>query len=98
VIFKPQANATLSKLNQFATMEPGWHYGCGVAPSKARIARARSFLTWYHCHGLTETDAFCSADGDVMVTAYDNSRYLEIDINAESTAAFRARISYNPTR
>ncbi len=46
------ADVTEQKLDGFARLSPGWHYGGGVAVRPDRIARAKTFLSWYRLLGV----------------------------------------------
>lgn len=79
---------TEGKLESFRSLQPGWNFGSGVAPSDMSLNQARQALRMYMRAGLHETDAFCGPEGEIMVTAYVNGHYIEIDIVMEESVNF----------
>lgn len=70
---------TATKILRFLDLPVGWHYGTGVPPSilavrdGLRINRAAAMA------GL-DTNAFLGSDGEVRVTVYHLSTYLQFTI------------------
>jgi hypothetical protein len=87
--------ATERKLAAFGMLEVGWHYGSGVPVSPLSLERARRTLDLYSHFGITETDAFCGSEGEVMVTAYLGGHYIECDFVSGTEINFRHENSYN---
>ena len=82
-------HSTHQKLEAFARLQDGWHYGMGNPPTASTLKYAKAILGMYEAVGLQETDAFCSQDGEVMVTAYFENGYLECDINPDGSCWFQ---------
>ena len=71
---------TLSKIKSFAKLPVGWHYGQGVPPSDITIARATILVIDAFLIGTIETNAFSGVDGEIQVTMYHDTSYLEFTI------------------
>jgi hypothetical protein len=74
----PMNRSTESKIRSFSTLQNGWHYGEGKAPSREMIDVAigwNGVLNWL---SFSNTDAFPGIDGEIMVTAYSGPHYIEI--------------------
>jgi hypothetical protein len=76
---------TEEKIRSFSALPAGWHFGSGHAPSQEMVATA---IQW-HRHlirlGFTVTDAFPGTNGEIMITAYEGARYIEILLETIST-------------
>jgi len=79
---------TEEKLQDFRSLEAGWNFGSGVAPSDVSICQAEQSLRMYMRAGIRDTDAFCGPEGEVMVTAYVNGHYIESDFINEEVVKF----------
>lgn len=80
--------ATESKLDSFAALPNGWHYGAGVTPSEATIQNAHEWHRRFAQSGFLTTDAFPGAGGEIMVTAYRDEHFLEIVVETDNTVSF----------
>ncbi len=70
---------TERKINSFANMPLGWHYGRG-GPAQTRVIDAALRLNAIACKADLETDAFLGPDSEVRVTVYHGAHYLEFTI------------------
>jgi hypothetical protein len=86
--------STREKIAGFARLPDGWHYGSGSAPSDKVIQVARDLHDVLVSFGATVTDAFPGAEGEIIVTAYEGDRYVEVIVEADLTASI---IYENPT-
>lgn len=82
-LVRPSMTRTQRKISEFADLEQGWHYGRGGAISAPVIRRALALYDTLLLEGLTRTDAFAGADGEILVTAYRGDHYLGITIEPD---------------
>lgn len=75
---------TLTKIRNFKKLPHGWRYGKGVAPSEETIKLATSLLVQTLANGLTRTDAFAGADGEIQLTVYSHKSYLEFTVEPDA--------------
>jgi hypothetical protein len=78
------ADNTLDKINSFAFLPEGWHFGEGKAPSKEQI---NSAIKWYkrlRDRPFRKTNAFAGANGEIQLTAYHDQHYVELIIEIGS--------------
>jgi len=82
-LYYPRATRTELKLRSFSELPQGWHYGRGgpiasdVLELTARIYNDLLIL------GLSRTDVFPDPAGGVLLTAYQGSHYVGIDVGAD---------------
>ena len=68
---------TAQKIDSFRHFPKGWHYGEGE-PALEIAARIAEHILWEFAKGgASDTEAFPGTSGEVMVTAYIGSHYLE---------------------
>lgn len=79
---------TERKLEQFANLAEGWHYGEGRAIDAASLERALSFNQEAIRTITPETDAFPGLNGEVVFTAYPTDHYLEFTFEPDGTVIF----------
>lgn len=88
MIFVPShAPRTAQKIARFGELPLGWHYGRGGPIGAEVIARAKEIYTWLIDYGLTRTDAFAGADGEIQVTAYRFEHFVGVTIETDGTYA-----------
>jgi hypothetical protein len=87
-VILPAPNNTEEKIRSFSALAVGWHYGTGLAPSQEMIATAIQWHRYLISLGFTVTDAFPGRNGEIMVTAYQGSHYIEILLESISTVSF----------
>ncbi|MCC0000118.1 MAG: hypothetical protein H6870_14295 [Methylobacteriaceae bacterium] len=76
---------TFGKILSFAKLKHGWHYGVG-GPLKSSVISAALGAHWrLLLNGFDDTNAFPGANGELMVTAYHASQYLEIVVEHDCT-------------
>lgn len=68
------------KLERFSTLQQGWHYGAGEPISEGVIASAKDVYEQLLLHGLTRTDVFAGANGEVQLTAYRGEHLIAVTI------------------
>ena len=68
----PTINQTIRKINSFAGLPIGWHYGDGEPPSTQIIEDAENFVRLANLFGLSEANAFPGVDGQIELTFYVN--------------------------
>lgn len=76
---------TISKIESFARLDNGWHYGRGIAADRSTIDRAISVFNQYIQIGFLRTDAFPGVDGEIMVTGYKDIFYVECTVAADGS-------------
>jgi hypothetical protein len=78
---------TAKKITGFEQLQPGWHYGGATPPTQHSIDLALSLnvAIWYA--GFRRTNAFPGVDGEVRVTGYHGTIYLEctVELNGHIT-------------
>ena len=72
---------TLKKVQAFLRLQPGWHYGRGMAFTPELIREALQFHVYTTSLGFYETDAFPGLDGSIMLTVYEGPDYIEFTLN-----------------
>jgi hypothetical protein len=76
----PTIAETIRKINEFAELPNGWHFGEGVPPSQDARRRAISFVSAANALGIKRANAFPGASGQVQVTFYHDDRMLELTL------------------
>jgi hypothetical protein len=74
---------TQAKIAGFRELQVGWHYGEGGPINDAAIARADEVLSFLTLIGLTHTDAFAGAGGEILLTVYHGDHCLEVMIEPD---------------
>ena len=77
-----------SKIIAFRGLPRGWNYGQGVPPSEETINIARALNTDLQRSGFQKTNAFPGIDGEIQITAYHESFYLEFTISVDGKITF----------
>lgn len=72
---------TVRKLRSFEQLPVGWHYGSGGPASRTVIDAAVSLYEQMVSLGLTRTDAFPGAEGEIQVTAYHRQHFVAVTID-----------------
>jgi hypothetical protein len=80
-------NGTTNKIRSFADLPNGWHFGAGRPPSAAMISKALGWHDKLRRVGFADTDAFPGANGEIMVTGYEGSHYVEILLETDATVS-----------
>lgn len=76
---------TERKLRSFASLPNGWHYGKGRAISGDAIACAEKVYRALVIIGLSRTDAFPGADGEVQIAAYHGEHTVTVEVGSDLT-------------
>lgn len=92
----PPIDATLTKINDFALLEEGWHFGDGEKFDRKTILRARDALQIFKSNFFFETDAFPGFKNDLRITAYRENIYIEFTINDLNDFDFTVEINKQP--
>lgn len=88
----PRKSKTERKLGRFKRLPKGWNYGCGLSIRKDVHDCAVDLLSLINQLGLSKTDAFPGSDGDVCITAYRFSHYVEVTIEVNMTISISHEI------
>lgn len=72
---------TLDKIQSFACLPYGWHYGSGEPLSPQTIGYAIAWLRALVEINLVDNDAFPGVDGDVLITVYLDGGNMDFTIN-----------------
>lgn len=75
------------KLEEFASLPTGWHFGEGVGPSPATISMARDASLFLSELGVSKQDCFPGVFGEIRVTGYLNDLYIEITFENNATSS-----------
>lgn len=67
---EPILPASIIKLEGFQSLPAGWHFGDGGPIASETIDRAKKIVYQLMLLGLTRTDVFAGAGGEVLVSAY----------------------------
>lgn len=78
---------TERKLLSFKNLPDGWNYGCGRAIEDDVYKCATILLQYVNQLGISKTDVFPGTDGDVCLTAYRFSHYIEMVVEVDLTIA-----------
>src|ERR1700733_11173864 len=73
----PVTSETAEKIESFRFLPTGWHFGEGGPADEIAIASAEEMLGVFIQNGVVDTGAFPGVAGEVMVTAYIDSHYVE---------------------
>jgi len=87
----PDQSRTEKKLESFAHLSAGWHYGSGGPIADDVLARSRQMYRALLALALTRTDAFASADGSVLLSVLRGDHHMELFIYPNGTYS----VSYN---
>jgi hypothetical protein len=79
---------TAQKIYGFKDLPVGWHYGSGVPPTDEAIRKALLLNAEAGFAGFRKTNAFPGIDGEIQVTAYHGSIYLELMLELDGTVIF----------
>ncbi len=74
----PLTNSTTNKIEEFRNLVEGWHFGEGFAPNDDTIKVAIFLNGVILNEGFTETDAFPGINGEIQITGYNDSLYVEL--------------------
>ena len=86
---------TAEKILGFKQLPRGWHYGEGVAPSDDVVRKALELNREAGMNGFVKTDAFPGAGGELQVTAYLGTHYIECTIEPDGEITFVREESKN---
>lgn len=86
-----QKQNTLEKIQEYAFLPVGWHFGEGFAPSKETVYSANFITDWLHKLGFPKTDAFPGSDGEIQISGYRNRTILEFNIQNNGQIDFYAQ-------
>lgn len=82
-------STTIRKIEGFTKLPRGWHYGEGVPASRLSSRRAALLLSRpTMVLASVSTDAFPGINGEVQVTIYHGSTYLELTIEPNGSITF----------
>lgn len=72
------ADGTRAKINSFAHLQNGWHYGSGGPIEQRTLSKAQLILTLLVGAGFSRTNAFAGEGCDVLVAGYYGNRYVGV--------------------
>src|SRR5712692_6131611 len=76
------------KIINFQTLKAGWHFGEGIPPGSDAIHKALKLNSSLSAVGFKKTNAFPGVNGEIQVTAYHQSIYLEMTIEPDGLITF----------
>jgi hypothetical protein len=77
--------ATKQKIDSFAALPSGWHYGEGITPLPSAIANAHDWHERLVRARFLHTDAFPGADGEILIAAYHDNHNIELVLEADNS-------------
>lgn len=81
----PSLVETIKKINSFAELPQGWHFGEGVPPSPEMRDKAKRVIQAAEYWGLERANAFPGAHGEIQVTFYRDNRMLELSLELDGS-------------
>jgi hypothetical protein len=94
-IFEPSRSRTAQKLDSFAQLAVGWHYGAGGPIEQSVIDLARQMYKTAFEAGFTQTDAFAGAGREILLTVYHREHYLGITIEPDLSVTLNYEVANN---
>ena len=79
---------TEDKILGFRSLPSGWYFGEGVPPSEDTVRKAMELNRDMGRNGFNRTDAFPGSDGEICVTAYYGSIYLEFTLEFDGLITY----------
>lgn len=76
------------KIKSFRHLPKGWYYGEGVAASQDTVDTAAELHANAMILGLLKTDAFPGINGEIRITVYHGTIYLEFTIETDGLITF----------
>ncbi len=90
-----QANLDTKKVIEgFASLENGWHFGKGVAPSNNTISTAIELLRFSGDLGFTTTDAFPGVSGEINVVLHRFKNKIELIVAVDQTVSLYRELNH----
>jgi hypothetical protein len=81
----PSESITEKKIASFSALPAGWRYGDGGPLRQETLNIGLRLLRLFYQLGLTHTDAFAGEAGELTITAYHESDYVELVIESDRT-------------
>lgn len=78
---------TVAKIQAFQLLPVGWHFGEGIPPCKETASLAIRLAEVVANTGFQRLNAFLGTNGEIRVTAYHNTYYLECTLDPEGPIA-----------
>lgn len=79
------AESTAKKIWDFKNLSKGWHYGEGDKFEELVLIIAQTLVQTGRNSGIRKMDSFPGLNGNVIVTFYENARYLECTVRKDLT-------------
>lgn len=73
---------TRRKLEGFAHLPEGWHYGSGGPISQQVVDWTLELYETLLLNGFTKTDAFAGVDGEILLSGYFLGHYVGLEVHA----------------
>ena len=68
VVYRDISSSVIERIDGFGKLQPGWHFGEGIAPSERTRSEAMQIASLFEWHGWN-VEAFPGTEGDVLVSA-----------------------------
>jgi hypothetical protein len=75
------------KIEAFARLPSGWHYGSGGPLSEETIGAAIEWVSFLAQLGFRDLDAFPGQNGELLIAIIKNDYYIEIILEREGTVS-----------
>jgi len=81
----PTIAQTIEKVDSFAKLQIGWHFGEGAPLTERLRKKAIEFLRYAEISGIARANAFPGVAGQIQVTFYYEDSMLELNIEGDGT-------------
>lgn len=82
------SNYAFFKIKDFLNLEPGWCYGEGKTFTAKDTSIAEQITTHLLSSGFSNLDAFPGLNGEIRITAYFKTHYLEFTLESGNYITF----------
>jgi hypothetical protein len=87
-MLKNRIAQTEDKILGFKSLPSGWYFGEGVPPSEDTVRKAIELNRDMSRNGFNKTDAFPGSSGEICVTGYYGSIYLEFTLEFDGLITY----------
>ncbi len=79
---------TARKIMSFRELPGGWHFGTGIPPTEETLIKAQQLNAEALAAGFKSTDAFPGIGGEIQVTAYYQSIFVEMTVEIDGLITY----------
>ena len=88
VFLKEKPDSVSQKLEAFASLKDGWHYGSGLAPTLKTIELARELNQLAALLGFSKRNVFPGKGGEITFVIYDEEKDHSFQISPDATVRY----------